>query len=93
MSKVKVKIQVKTSKRAIFRLLLDGKKVPVEDGEAVIELVARNEEYVLSWFINDVPGAKYSVKVTEPEKIKMNYEVTIDETGKHSELYPFKILE
>lgn len=91
MKTIKLKIHIKTSKTALFRLLLDGKRVQEEDGEAVVELVARNEDYVLSWFIKDVSSAKYSVKVTEPEKIKMNYEATIDETCKDAGIYWFKI--
>ena len=93
MAKVQVKIQVKTSEGALFRLLLDGKRVRVNNAEAILSLARKNEDYVLSWFIEDVPLAKYSLKITEPEKLKMNYEATIDESRKDSALSWFKISE
>lgn len=85
-----LKLKVKKSETALFRIFLDAKQIRLENnGEASHKIASRDEDYVLSWFIKDVPGEKYSVEVTEP--IKMKYETAIDDSGKDAPMTWFRL--
>jgi len=92
MAGTKIKIVIKAvSASELFRAYLDQRRIRFAQGEAIIRVSPKSEDYVLTWFIRDAPGTKYAIEVAEPESAKMNHKATLDASGKDAGIYWFKI--
>jgi hypothetical protein len=88
--KTKVVMKIKVSSQ-FFRAYVDEHRVRFENGEAALDMEPKDKDYVLTWFIRDVPGTKYGIQIAEPERAKMTYAATLDASGKDAGIYWFKI--
>ena len=88
--KVRVVLKAKASS-SFFRAYLDERRLRFEEGEEALDLEPKDLDYVLTWFIRDVPGTKYGIQVEEPERVRMTYAATLDASGKDAGIYWFKI--